>query len=136
MKKLALVTLIGLGLFFTDCKSKSSTKTTTSNTTSSTTEDMTPQTEKYRLVISFTSHASGIDDAKYGEISTFIKNHAKKPVYDEIAAGREGERDFCMQLKEMNSSEQKTFIAEIKKLAEGSDRVLVSENIEHVKKAK
>jgi len=48
--------------------------------------------------------------------------------------GREGERDICLSLKEMNSEEQKQFIKDLTKQAEGSDRVKVMENQERIKR--
>lgn len=84
---------------------------------------------KFALVISFTSHASGIDGEKYDAIIKYINNHPKKPKYKLYAWGREGERDICMNLKEFKKSERKAFIDEIKKLAQGSDRVFVNTNV-------
>lgn len=135
MKKITIILLAGLTLFFTDCKTKSSTKT--ASTTSATDNQLAngEQKIKYRVVVSFNSHASGIDATKYDLIEGYIKNHAKKPAFDILPMGREGERDICMLLKEMNSSEQKAFIEELKKLAQGSDRVFINENLERVKKA-
>lgn len=134
MKKLAIIALAGLTVLFTDCKSKSSTKTTSGVTASEVPTANGEQTIKYRFIISFTSHASGIDGEKYDIIDKYIQKHAKKPAYDLIAMGREGERDMCFHLKELNTSEQKSFIDEIKKLAQGAERVVFSENAERVKK--
>lgn len=84
---------------------------------------------KFALVISFTSHASGIDGEKYDAIIKYITSHPKKPKYKIYGWGREGERDICMNLKELKKSERKIFIDEIKKLAAGSDRVFVNLNV-------
>ncbi len=135
MKKIVIIALAGLTLFFTDCKSKSSTKTSTGTSMADTPTQNGEQKIKYRVVVSFTSHASGIDAPKFDAITKFLDTHPKKPAYDILPWGREGERDYCLHLKEMNSSEQKTFIEELKKLAQGSDRVFVNENTERVKKA-
>lgn len=135
MKRIAIIALAGLTVFFTDCKSKSSAKSTGGTTVAESPTQNGEQKIKYRLVISFTSHASGIDGPKYDAITGFLDKHPKKPAYDILPWGREGERDYCLHLKEMNSSEQKTFIEEVKKLAQGSDRVLINENTERVKKA-
>lgn len=91
-----------------------------------------PQTKKikFALIISFTSHASGIDGEKYDAIIKYISTHPKKPKYKLYGWGREGERDICMNLKEFNKSQRKAFINEIKKLAEGSDRVFVNLNVQ------
>lgn len=85
---------------------------------------------KFALIVSFTSHASGIDGEKYDAIIKYISTHSKKPKYKIYYWGREGERDICMNLKEFKKSERKAFIEEIKKLANGSDRVFVNLNVE------
>ena len=85
---------------------------------------------KFALIISFTSHAYGIDGEKYDAIIKYISTHPKKPKYKLYGWGREGERDICMNLKELTKPERKTFINEIKKLANGSDRVLINLNVE------
>lgn len=118
-------------VLFANCKTKS--KATTSSEPNKTVADDGTKI-KCRVAISFISFASGIDAAKYDEIEAYIKNHPKKPAFDVIAMGREGERDICMSLKEMNSTEQKAFIEELKKKAETSDRVKVNENQERVKR--
>lgn len=84
---------------------------------------------KFALIISFTSHASGIDGEKYDAIMKYIQAYPKKIVYKQYFWGREGERDICMNLKELKKSERKSFIDEIKKIANGSDRVLINENV-------
>ena len=93
-----------------------------------------PILKKYRVVIAFTSHSSGIDDEKYQAITKYFQSHPKKPAYDEVASGMEGERNICSQLKKLKKSEQKKFIEELKKLAQGSDRVFINENAESVQK--
>lgn len=117
-------------VLFANCKTKS--KTTTSSSPNKTVADDGTKL-KCRVAVSFISFASGIDAAAYDKIEAFVKNHPKKPAYDLIPMGREGERDICIGLKEMNNSEQKAFIEELKKMAEGSDRVKVNENQERTK---
>lgn len=125
MKKLTLILMATVAVLFANCKTKSKATTTS-------TDDGTKI--QCRVAVSFISFASGIDAAAYDKIEAFIKNHPKKPAYDLIPMGREGERDICMGLKEMNKSEQKAFIEELKKLAETSDRVKVNENQERIKR--
>lgn len=134
MKKIIIIALAGCTVMFANCKTKSKAKS--SGTTVETPTVGGEQKITYRLVISFTSLASGIDGPKWESIVNYLDKHPKKPAYDILPWGREGERDYCLQLKEMNSSEQKAFIEEIKKLAQGSDRVLINENTERVKKPK
>jgi hypothetical protein len=122
MKKLAFILMVSCFALVANCQTKTTSK--------SSQEHM----EKWRFCIAFTSHASGIDAQKHDEIETYIKNHPKKPVYVTVPQGREGEREFRMHLKELSKSEQKAFIEEVKKLAQGSDRVIITENVERVRK--
>jgi hypothetical protein len=128
MKKLTLIIVATCFALFANAQKKHTGETKTPET--KTAETMV----KYKVVVSFTSIGSGIDAKKHDEIEAFIKNNKKKPAYDVIKMGREGERDFCLHLKELTKDEQTSFIAELKKLAEGSDRVKVTENVERVKK--
>lgn len=130
MKKITLILLAAVGILFSNCKTKSK-ATSSSDSSSTATKDVKVQC---RVAVSFISFASGIDGTKYDEIENFIKNHPKKPAFDVIPMGREGERDICMGLKEMNKDEQKAFIEELNKLAKTSDRVKVNENQERVKR--
>jgi hypothetical protein len=134
MKKVSLLISAFALVFMANCQTK---KKGTSSTTQASGTEVTQNGEKkvkYRVVVSFTSHASGIDGERYDKIENYIKNHPKKPAYDLLPWGREGERDICLNLKELNSSEQKAFVEELKKMAQGSDRVFVNENTERVKK--
>jgi hypothetical protein len=131
-KKLSLVIVAICTVLLMDCQTKNKTQKTANEqpqlTASGETKTM------YRVVVGFTSQGSGIDSQKYDAIETFIKNHAKKPAYDINKMGREGERDICLQLNEMSKSEQSAFVDELKRLAQGSDRVTITENTERVKK--
>ena len=132
MKKLTLIILAAATVMFTNCKTKSkATGSSDSKPNKTVANDGTKL--QCRVAVSFISFASGIDAAAYDKIEAFVKNHAKKPAYDIIPMGREGERDICMSLKEMNKDEQKAFIEELNKLAKTSDRVKVNENQERVK---
>ena len=132
MKKLTLIFLASYLVLFVNCQTKNRVKKTAINQPQSTTTGEVKET--YRLVVSFTSIGSGIDTQKYETIETFIKNHTKKPAFEVIAKGREGEREICLQLKELTKTEQNSFIDDIKKLAQGSERVAVTENADRVKK--
>ncbi len=134
MKKLTLIVLASCFVMFANCQTKTKTKKTAKDQPQSTTTSTGEVKVTYRVVVSFTSHSSGIDSQKYDAIEAYIKNHAKKPAFDVIAKGREGEREICLHLKELTKSEQIAFIDELKKLAQGSDRVFVNENAERVKK--
>lgn len=84
--------------------------------------------DNYRLIISFISIGTGIDANAHEAIKKFIDEHPKKPLAETYHWGREGEIDYCLQLKELSSKEQKAFVEEVKKLAGKSDRVQFSEN--------
>lgn len=136
MKKLALL-LTTFSLILTAAchtKKKGSTTPTQSNDTGVTQVEPGQVKVKYRVVVSFTSPGSGIDGERYDKIENFIKNHPKKPAYEILPWGREGERDIALNLKELSTSEQKTFIEELRKMAQGSDKTFVNENTERVKK--
>jgi hypothetical protein len=133
MKNLTLILLALCAFAFSNCKTKSKATSSSSATNEKTTNDGGIKVN-CRLAISFNSIGSGINGAKYEEIKNYIDKHAKKPSYEQIPMGREGEVDICLSLKEMNNSEQKDFIKEIKKLAEGADRVQVSENVERTRR--
>jgi hypothetical protein len=118
-----------LSAAFTYCNAQ---KNQTKPQAVATAQNQNPPTKKlkFALIISFTSHASGIDGEKYDAILNYIQKHPKKPAYKQYFWGREGETDICMNLKELKKSERKAFIDEIKKLAQGSDRVFVNTNVE------
>jgi hypothetical protein len=120
-----LVALLSLACPFMCCKTKK--QASTSETSTAVSE---PQTEKYRLIISFISKGAGVDGEKRQAILNYIEKHPKKPVNKPILWGREGETDFCLNLKELSKSEQETFISEIKKIAGNSDLIFISENAE------
>ena len=132
MKNLVLVILAALSLTLMNCKTKSKATSSSDKPNKNVANDGTKI--QCRLVVSFWSVASGIDGPKYDEIEAYIKNHPKKPAFEVIAMGREGEKDICLSLKEMNKDEIKAFIAELDKMAKTSDRVKVMENQERTKR--
>ena len=119
--------LLSLACPFTSCKAKKQGSTSTSETL---TASSNTQIEKYRVIISFISKGAGTDSEKRQAILSYIEKHPKKPVNSVVHWGREGETDFCLNLKELSKSEQTEFVSEIKKLAGGSDLIFVSENAE------
>lgn len=121
-----LAALISLACPFTCCKAKKQTTSINENLTANTNA----QTEKYRVIISFISKGAGTDAEKREAIMSYIEKHPKKPENSIVHWGREGETDFCLNLKELTKNEQTDFVNEIKKLANGSDRIFISENAE------
>jgi hypothetical protein len=136
MKKLALILTTLSVVLMANCqtKKKGSTKPTQASGTEVSQLEPGQVKVKYRVVVSFTSPGSGIDGERYDKIENYIKTHPKKPAFEILPWGREGERDIALNLKELSTSEQKTFIEELKKMAQGSDRTFVNENTERVKK--
>jgi hypothetical protein len=90
----------------------------------------------YRLIISFASAGSGIDVKTNEKVMAFITKHPQKPAFEAFKWGREGEVDYCLHLKELSPSKQKTFVKNVKKLIKGKELVLLLENQDYVKKGK
>lgn len=82
----------------------------------------------YRFVVSFISKGAGAKSNKREELINYVKKHAEQPKYTLIGWGREGETDFCFELKELNAKEQKKFIKAIRKMMKGNDLVILYEN--------
>lgn len=129
MKKLFfLASLVSLACI--TCKSKKeavksdeSTPTVVSNTPDA------PIT--YRLIVSFISKGAGTDSEKRTAFLKYVESHPKKPVYKTVIWGREGEADYCFNLSEFGSKKESIgFIEDIKKIAAGTDMVIISENAE------
>lgn len=91
---------------------------------------------KTRMVISFISKGAGIDAKEYEKIKAYIDNHPKKPAYEVRNWGREGEKDFLLNLKELTPNEQELFVQEIKKLISSPEMVHIRENENYVKKGR
>lgn len=133
MKQLLfLIAMISLACPFMACKTKKQASAST-ETSATMTE---PQTEKYRLIISFISKGTGTDGEKRLAILDYIEKHPKKPANKSIYWGREGETDYCLSLTELSKSEQTTFVNEVKKIAGTSDRIFISENTECLHKGR
>ena len=85
----------------------------------------------YRLIVSFISKGAGTDSEKRTAFLAYVDGHAKKPAYKTVTWGREGETDYCFNLAELTAKKDLiTFIDDIKKIAAGSDMLLISENAE------
>lgn len=111
---LILSSVICLGLF--SCKNKKKAEETP--------KAETPVTVKCAATVSFGSAGGGIDAKKYDEIKLMIEE--KKLKYTEKAKGREGEREVCLPLTELNSSEKTAFINKLKITASSGQLVSVS----------
>ncbi len=82
----------------------------------------------YKVLVSFYSIGAGIDIEAHDKFKEFLMNSHPKLVYEEAAWGREGEVDYCFRLFDMNKEDQQTFITDLKKIAEKSDRMRVEED--------
>lgn len=127
---LFLAAIVCLVISTISCKSKQA----TTNSANTKTEDVTAG--KFRLVVSFISKGAGPDRAKTASLIAYVEAHSKKPVYIIETWGREGESDYCFNLKELSKSEQADFVANITKMMAGSDMVSVKENAEPSRKRK
>lgn len=122
MKKiLLLASVIGLVMTNVCCKSKKEGSSSSTSTTET-------KTQKYRLMVTFISKGAGTDAAKREEFLKFVESHAKKPANVKFQWGREGETDYCLTLTELSKSEQTAFVDAVKKIANGSDMMLINEN--------
>lgn len=99
MKKNHLLLLNAVVLFALSTSFCSAQKNQTKPQSVTTPTGQNPQTKilKFALIISFTSHASGIDGEKYDAIIKYINTHPKKPKYKLYGWGREGEREYLYE---------------------------------------
>ncbi len=136
MKKYALILLLG----FIACKSNKTTKSEGSLatapivTTSSATDTATPAADtsgKVRLVVSFYSIGSGVEftlvNAYEDSIGSYAGRLGKTIDYKKAHWGREGETEFCLKLKELNSSQQADFVLYTKEVLKKAKWVHINE---------
>ena len=124
-----LASLISLACI--SCKSKKETAKSTESTAAVATTQTPESTITYRLLVSFTSKGAGTDNEKRTAFLAYVDAHVKKPAYKTINWGREGETDYCFNLSELSAKKDMiAFIEEVKKIASGSDRIIIAENAE------
>ncbi len=128
-----LAAILSLAASTMSCKSKketsSSATASASNTTASETKADDPNKLNCRLVVSFISKGAGLDREKNAAFMEYITGHPKKPAYKEVRWGREGETDYCFRLAELDTKkDQESFIEGLKKIAAGSDMMVITEN--------
>jgi hypothetical protein len=114
----------------------SSKKTSASNNQ---TKD-TIKNDTYRVIVSFISTGQGIDHHAKEKFITYndsmaVINHIFTK-YEEIHWGREGEVDYCLMLKELNSSKQKIFVDGLKNIFADNKLVFIKENSPCINKRK
>ncbi len=70
---------------------------------------------KDKLSVSFFSKGSGIDLKKRGDFDLYLKEFEKRErlslEVEQIKWGREGEVDYCIELKPLSKNKRKRFIA-------------------------
>lgn len=103
----------------------STTATTTQPTSVTNTIKNTDKT--VRLVVSFYSKGEGIDIKNKEAFIKLLNSNTKKIIYEPIHWGREGEVDFCLELKELSSAEQENFVKKAKELLNNSTLVYINE---------
>jgi hypothetical protein len=128
MKKIFfLASLVSLACI--SCKAKKQSVKTSESTAAILNTPDAPIT--YRLIVSFISKGAGTASEKRTAFLAYVDGHANKPAYKTVTWGREGETDYCFNLAELPAKKDLiTFIDDIKKIAAGSDMLLISENAE------
>ena len=92
------------------------------------------QTEnlKHRFKVSFISIGSGIDSKmkeKYFQfINKYETDNGVKLVYETLRWGKEGETNYCFDLKTLDEKKQETFISQSIEILKTSTIVYVDEN--------
>lgn len=94
----------------------------------STAQNATSTPGNNRMVVSFISKGNGINNQIHEQFEKFVQGHPKKPIMENYRWGREGEIDYCLQLKELSKKDQVKFVDEVKKIIGNSDVVLLTEN--------
>lgn len=128
MKKLTLaISLLSL-VFLGACFPKKTAKTDASPTSSSTSRN------SYRLMIAFISKGSGIDNAAYAKVESYVNSHPKKPAFNVNESGKEGEKKMYFGLNELTEDERYAFVDEVNKLVTGDQMVKVDSKLPFRKK--
>ena len=85
-----------------------------------------------RLILTFFSVASGIDQKSLMRFEEFIGEYAAELGinidYEKTHWGREGETDFCLELTELNPEQQADFVSRTRKLMETAEHLSIYEN--------
>ena len=116
------IKILAFACFFLSFSACNSTK----NTASSNTENS--KTEVYRLIVSFFSTASGIDQEARKGFTEWVTNKGSSLKMETVPWGREGEVDYCFLLNNMSSDEQNKFINEVKENLSSAKNVHFYEN--------
>lgn len=79
-----------------------------------------------KVIVDFASSGSGINNAQYDKLTQLL--NSKKVKYTEKSKGREGEKEVCIPLTELNGQEKTDFIEQLKKFEDKATYVSVSVN--------
>ena len=86
---------------------------------------------KQKFVVSFFSPGDGIDYKKKLELDAYIASFEKKENLKldvhEKQWGKEGERDYCIDLKALGKKKRESFVSGAKAILSSSNRVNISE---------
>ncbi len=121
MKKVIfLISLLVFGYSLTNAQSKTGSKTKTKSAG----RKIAP-----KLILDFVSKGGGIDNESFGEIEELAKNHPKKPFYEVVAKGKEGEKKMYFPLNELTADEQIAFVNDVKKLIDKPEMVILTSKV-------
>jgi len=70
----------------------------------------------WRLMLDFKSKGAGIDNATWQKIEGYTNSHPKKPAFNVIQKGKEGEKKVYFGLAELSDDEQYQFVDEVRNL--------------------
>jgi hypothetical protein len=106
--KRALVLMMVALLGFATCEAQSKTKAKTKKTKQG--------RITWRLMVDFISKGSGIDTKTYDALISYAATHPKKPIYNVIEKGREGEKQVYFGLAELSEDEQYAFVDDVQRM--------------------
>lgn len=86
----------------------------------------------YRFIVSFISIGEGTDrngrETLDGVLASWEKKKGAPIAFESVPWGREGEVDFCFNLKELSKKEQELFVADMKSAFNGRSLIQMTEN--------
>ena len=95
-------------------------------------KDQKAQEELYRVVLSFYSIGAGSDEKaiiNFENFLSYFQNQYKVTIpYEKAPWGREGEVDYCMDLRNLDSEKQNLFLLQTREILIQSQLVHIVEN--------
>jgi len=124
--------LISLFAIITLFACNSTKKVTDQNATTSTTQNTIATDTNYRFSVSFISIGAGTDKKARQDYDQYIIQYEQKNKiklsYEITPWGREGEKDYCFMLTELDKKKQELFVTETKEILKNSSLVQYKEN--------